>query len=205
MKKVSKENRTGRAAEMRGGFTLVEVVVAIGILAVAVLPLIALMAIGVQANRESAERSRAALIAESIFSELRQSSAESGPIVRLKSDGPPDGQYWKGAGSLASLPGKAVYLAYDREGQVVNEYGEGTYGQGDPSAPLEVTSMVKVSFEDAASGGKLYGGAGSTIEESKGLIKVVVSVEYPVVARAESRLAYPFTTYMNLTNRAAVP
>jgi general secretion pathway protein I len=113
-------------AEARG-FTLVEVVVAIGILAVAVLPLIALMALGVQTNRESAQRSRAALMAESIFSELRQSSAETGAIVRVRSDGALDGQYWNAPKTAGALAGKAVYLAYDQDGQVVQEYGQGAY------------------------------------------------------------------------------
>ena len=98
--------RTGVKAAGAAGFTLVEVVVAIGIVATAVLPLIALMALGVKANRESGERSRAALIAESIFAELRQSSVDSGPIVRVKPDGPADEQYWGCAGDAGEPAGQ---------------------------------------------------------------------------------------------------
>ncbi|MEM7147504.1 MAG: hypothetical protein AAF591_20480 [Verrucomicrobiota bacterium] len=204
MKVLRRDSEAGRSDVRGGGFTIVEVVVAIGIFAVAVLPLIALMAMGVQSNQESAERSRAAMIAESIFSELRQSSSATGPIVRVRSDGSPKNQYWGTPGSLSAIPGREVYLAYDADGEVVNEYGAGRYGTGDPSAPMEVTAIVKVAFEDAESGGKLYKDAGSEIEESKGLIKVEVSVEYPVVAAAESRRAYTFVAYMNLTDTAAL-
>ena len=61
--------------------------------------------------------------------------------------------------------------------------------------------MVMVSFEKASSGGgKLYRDAGPGIVESEGLIKVVVSVEYPVLGRADNRFVYRFVSYMNLTD-----
>ena len=75
---------------VREAFSLIEVVVAVGIVAVAIIPLIGLLSVGADTQREANLESRAVLVAESILANLKRSNSVSGLIVRVGSTGVPD-------------------------------------------------------------------------------------------------------------------
>src|SRR5437660_1551241 len=70
--------RTRRRAAIRGGFSLIEVTLAVGIIAFAMLTLVALLPIGISANRAAAEQARAAQTVNAIALAIR--SAKANPL-----------------------------------------------------------------------------------------------------------------------------
>lgn len=88
----------GRFRLLAQGFSLVEVVLAIGVVSFALLSIMALLPLGLKTNRISAEESRAANILTAVEGDLRNSSAGTGtsliyelPTPYKATAGPPAG------------------------------------------------------------------------------------------------------------------
>jgi len=60
-------------SEIRNGFTIIEVLLAIGILAVSITAVLFLFAMGMRSHRRALDRSRAALLAETVANHLQTS------------------------------------------------------------------------------------------------------------------------------------
>jgi len=199
------------------GFTLIEVVITMGLIATALLPLIALMALATDSQREANEESIAMMISQSIFADLRKSSEKMGVLVRKSSNYPeipgasPDADY-------DQIPtGSNYYVVYgmdpdwasfggasgtnvDRGAKPLRksslgEFNSGT-GSGDATNDVLSTHMVEIQITPEVESGPSQGGV-----YEPGLSRVSVSVEVPAVAPAGERRKYVFSSYLTLTDR----
>ncbi len=139
--------RVSKRRGMRGGFSLVEIALALAILVVAILPLILLLGVGLQASRESYEETVAAQIAHSIYEDLVIMSLSSETSIRTGDPSPFNTtalnfeRYFDRSGiylgdSLATIPeGMDVYFVARAEIQVSDSDAlDQTYRHIDPDA-----------------------------------------------------------------------
>lgn len=114
------------------GFTLVEVTMAIGIAAVSLLGVVALLPMGISSNRDSVNMTHAASVAESLVMDLR-SVAESG-TSRLY--------------GLTLEPGESPALVYCKtDGSKVSDAAEADYRAAVtvvPAASIHTPTTVRV-------------------------------------------------------------
>jgi type II secretory pathway pseudopilin PulG len=73
-----RRGRTVRFRRRKGGFSLVEVTIAIGITVVAILSVIGLLSVGIRSNRISVEETRASTLLTLVEADLRNTLAGSG-------------------------------------------------------------------------------------------------------------------------------
>jgi type II secretory pathway pseudopilin PulG len=126
--------------DQSAGFTLVENVMAIAVVASTVLPLIGLLALSTETQRNSEFRDQAVVIVRQIDGDLRSSTGETGPLVRetgLSADNE-DGA-WPYAGELGSLlraglaGERAFFLSYGEDLQPLRKIDSSIYGKGTPA------------------------------------------------------------------------
>lgn len=155
---------------VRSGFSLMEVVISVGVLAVAVPVIMAMMVAGTRSSRVATEETQAALVVRTVLQELRAARDGKGALVE---------------GSLAwpEFPagGGRLVFSVNAEGELVEQLGAAKYGTG--VQDREVRYLV------SASGG-VYRRDGEP--DSEVLSRVVVSVETPPVAKAEDRRQFEF-------------
>jgi len=153
-----------------GGFSLMEVVIAVGVLAVAIPVIMAMMVSGLRSSRVATDETQAALIARSVMQEIRSARQGTGGLVE---------------GTLAwpEFPGGGDRLVFsvDAGGRLLERMEDGAYATGvrEPDVQYLVSA--------AGTPHRLEGGADLEV-----LSKVVVSVETPPGARAEDRRKFEF-------------
>ena len=72
-------NRKSRIAHRRSGFTLIEILLAIGILAIGITAVLFLFTMGARSHRRAVDRTRSSLLAETVINQIRADLAESLP------------------------------------------------------------------------------------------------------------------------------
>jgi len=99
-------------------FSLTEVVIAMGVAAVAFTSIIALFPLGLNMSKESYEATQAALIAQTIMSDLRdQVSSTSGKLIQKTGTNAMSSDNYETIPMTASSGGtdRYIYLAYDQQ------------------------------------------------------------------------------------------
>jgi type II secretory pathway pseudopilin PulG len=99
-------------------FSLTEVVIAMGVAAVAFTSIIALFPLGLNMSKESYEATQAALIAQTIMSDLRdQVSSTSGKLIQKTGTNAMSSANYETIPMTASSGGtdRYIYLAYDQQ------------------------------------------------------------------------------------------
>jgi type II secretory pathway pseudopilin PulG len=100
-------------------FSLTEVVIAMGVAAVAFTSIIALFPLGLNMSKESYEATQAALIAQSILADLRdQNSSTSGKLIQKSGTNAMTNANYEiipMTGTLGPLADRYIYLAYDQQ------------------------------------------------------------------------------------------
>jgi len=183
-------------ASHRRGFSLAETVIAVGIVAAALLPLVALLGTTTRSELTSSDRMSAALIAEAVFEELAASASD--PALFIHSSEGTGGLNRMKVFSGGMAGGEAViYLAGGVEGGVIEAVDEGIYESGYSTAgvvaPGELPGTLlrlELTSEDGGEAGTPGGG---------GLIRVRLSVEHPAGAGRSDRQKEVFETFLNLS------
>jgi uncharacterized protein (TIGR02598 family) len=169
-----------RKPRIPNGFSLVEVMLSIGIVSFAVVGVLTAFPIGIEAARDSRDETTAALIADDIFTRMR-----SQPFNRVKvpyqgafkqvdlSFVSPTTQGWVANNSQ----GNESIFYYARDGQPANAASGGNFG-GRPAS----TGAVKA--DDAYFGAQLYvtkftWGPDGSLLFLPGLARVMVEISWP--------------------------
>ena len=188
-------------------FSLTEVVIAMGVAAVAFTSIIALFPLGLNMSKESYEATQAALIAQTIIADLSDygSAKAGGKIIQIT------GTNAMNANNYTTIPMKYdkgatadryVYLAYDQQirtdssnSPIMLRPTTSVVSLNGPADPQWFTNgtngpilLVKVSIKHSF----LLGGLAST-NNSENPQRVDVTVESPASAPATNRTQYVFT------------
>lgn len=154
------------------GFSLVEVVLALGIISFVLVAIFGLFPVGYKNAQESRRETRAAYLAEQILNDLRSSPFTSASIL-----------HEDGNGVLEALPaldlslsGKRA-LACDNQNAITRQIGEADYSNGVADPNAEFLAQVQV-----------------TPTEFDHLSEITVEVSAPVSAPLSARSRYSFHT-----------
>jgi hypothetical protein len=196
-------------------FSLTEVVIAMGVAAVAFTSIIALFPLGLNMSKESYESTQAALIAQTILADLRDmgSSSTGGKLIQIT------GTNAIAAPNYTIIPmtvkqnnnsaaDRYVYLAYDQQVRTDSSNNpimlrpcassSSFNGPNDPSWFTNGTNgpilLVKISIKHSF----LLGGLPAT-NVSANPQRVDVTVESPASAPATNRVQYIFTGVIHQT------
>jgi len=179
-------------------FSLTEVVIAMGVAAVAFTSIISLFPLGLGMSRESHEETQAAILAQSLMADLRDAGSAQAGGKLIQTNGLKDlttGNYtnvpMSGSSSLAD---RFIYLAYDQKirtdalNNPVMLRPCAADGPNEPDWFRNGTNgpnfLVKVSIKHS-----FRLGMGSTANPQR----VDVSVEFPASLKSTNRTQYLFT------------
>jgi len=160
------------------GFSLVEVMLAVGIVAFAVVGVLTAFPVGIEAARDSRDETTAALIADDVFTRMRSQPFTSVriPQVPFKTVSLATSPGWNGAG-----PNYQDLFCYARNGQPANAAGGGTLGQGPQSGSSyksdEGYFAVRIYVRNNPYQGKTTDGSISAMTD---LACVILEVSWPV-------------------------
>jgi type II secretory pathway pseudopilin PulG len=198
-------------------FTLVEVLLTMGIIVLGMLPVLALLTIAVREQGGANQESVASIIAQGVYSDLRRSRGDMGGILYRHSStfdlgnpaSDPDGDF--SVQSLGVSPGD-VYIVYglmesaagsnDWIHTPLEEITASDYTDG--SSNINGTHIVRIHYEDQAAGITHQSTAGTSAGADvfkPRLYEVTVSIEQPSNAPAANRRSLDFKAYMTLSDR----
>ena len=155
------------------GFSLVEVVLALGVIAFALVGIMGLFPVAMKSAQESQRETRATLIAQQIFSDLRVSSGANRFVISGPAANNTNGL------SLAS-PGN-IYLAFNTNGAPLAPVAPSVFSNSCPDGPAHFYVNVAVD----------------TNTGFPNLSRVQATVEAPAAAPSANRSKYTFVTLMN--------
>ncbi|MFV0415203.1 MAG: hypothetical protein ACK5NG_02425 [Chthoniobacterales bacterium] len=165
----------------RSAFSLVEITIALGIIAFALVGIMGLLPVAMRAANESQWETRATFIAESIMGELRSSSPDQTFIATAATD-PASWESGPGRLSVNLAANNTYYILYDDEGEPV-----GTQSGASPVASNSPgVFLAQVSIQQQAA-------------PMTNLSRVNVRVEVPASAPANRRSLYHFVTLLKNT------
>ena len=166
------------------GFTLVEITLAIGIFAFAIVAIMALFPIGLQSANESRVGTIVTQIARTVLSDLRTGEFKKARIITEPL--PTTGAAPTGTGvvefDLSANPPTPTYLLYTAGGKIKSVSTSGKYATGHATGDF----IVKIESKLVQ----------TTIPV---LAQVTVTVEAPASAPATNRTKYPIVTLMGDT------
>ena len=197
-------------------FSLTEVVIAMGVAAVAFTSIIALFPLGLNMSKESYEATQAALIAQTIIGDLSDvgSSQTGGKLIQIKgTNAITANNYinipmtWN-ATPVGATADRYIYLAYDQQIRTDSSNSPimlrptasfvSLNGPADPNWFTRGTNgpilLVKISIKHSF----LYAGPAGT-NASANPQRVDVTVESPASAPATNRVQYVFTGIIHQT------
>ena len=180
----------------QSAFSLTEVVIAMGVAAVAFTSIIALFPLGLNMSKESYEATQAALIAQSIMADLSdQTSSTQGKVIQKTGSNNMDSNNYvvipmTGTTSLAD---RDIYLAYDQNIR--------TDSSNNPIMlrPFAITNTPNTWFRDGTNNGLLL--VKVSLKHSFRMSptgtanpqRVDITIESPASAKATNRVQYVFS------------
>lgn len=153
-------------------FTLVEISIAVGIFAVAIVAILALFPVGLRSAYESRTESVVTQIARAVLSDLRTGTFNK---ARIAINTTPNFLEY----DLALVAPTPVYLTYNSEGKVIAQITAESYALPIPPADYIVTLESKLVATAVPP-----------------LTQVTVTVQSPASAPASARRKYPVVTFM---------
>ncbi len=167
------------AASRPAGFTLVEIALAVGIFAFAIVAIMALFPVGLKSASESRIQTIVAQIARTVLSDLRTGDFKAARVVTSP---PPANPLTFTAFDLSQPAAPTVYLLYKSDGTVLAASTAAKYASGDVTGDFFVKIDSKLVQATAPV-----------------LAQVTVTVEAPAAAKSANRTAYPVVTLMGDT------
>jgi type II secretory pathway pseudopilin PulG len=155
-------------------FSLIEVALALGVAAFSLVAILGLFPMAVQTAQEARRETRATMIAQSVFAEIKSGDLTKARIK--KSAGDDDSDFIAPFDMTTGTGAKGI--AYGEEGSPVGEI-TASFDQPAPGIAGAIHG-ARIQWEPAATGSRL--------------IRVTVTVETPVAAKTADRRRYPFTT-----------
>ena len=194
-----------RPLREQSAFSLTEVVIAMGVAAVAFTSIIALFPLGLNMSKESYEATQAAVIAQTIMADLSdQASAGSGKLIQITGTNAMSSANYETIPLMAASGGtdRYIYLAYDQQIRTDSSNSPvmlrpsasfvSLNGPADPTWFTRGTNgpilLVKVSLKHSF----LYTGPASPTSSGNPQ-RVDVTVESPASAPATNRVQYVFS------------
>lgn len=184
-----------------GAFSLTEVVVALGIFAVSMVGVLALFPVASSTGRESSEETQAAILAETIISDLRTSTSAKGKSGGWIVRGPNtfNSLQWLRPISLTNL--STNFVVYDLIPRVNSSGPDGVGMIGQPIALKAIfTNLTGTLYSNAISTtGAVYGSriAISPFTNFPGLARVTVTVDAPVSVNSTNRRSLEFSSILS--------
>ncbi len=161
------------------GFSLVEIVLALGILSFAIVAILGLFPIAMNDARESKNETHAAMIAQLILGQLRSQPADASsfPVGTNATDGNATTGNWG-----VDLKDSVEYCAfYSDAGEPLRRATPAQYTSGDvPAAVSKAAYKVRMKVEPEV--------------PRAGLSKVTIDVSYPCAVPLENRRSFSFVT-----------
>ena len=191
-----------RPLREQSAFSLTEVVIAMGVAAVAFTSIIALFPLGLNMSKESYEATQAAVIAQSIMADLSdQASAGSGKLIQKTGTNAMSAANYETIQLMAASGGtdRYIYLAYDQQIRTDSSNSPvmlrpcassvSLDGPNEPpwfktNAPAGAIFLVKVSLKHSFR----MSAAGTSNPQ-----RVDVTIESPANAPATNRVQYVFS------------
>jgi type II secretory pathway pseudopilin PulG len=169
-------SRRARAAG-QGAFSLIEIVLAIGVISFALVGILGLFPVALDAATSSQRETQAVLLARTIFSDLKSTTATNTYLVKKK-DFKPDANSPDDLIKVnLSIPGTYV-LAYDMDGVPLGEYA-GKFDAGVPNSAF--LAQVDVTTNNLPLGSSA----------------ISITVGVPGAAAKKHRQSYSFVSYMD--------
>lgn len=157
----------------RLGFSLLEIVLALSVIAFAIIGILGLFPAAMKTARESQNETRATLIAQQIFSDLKLAKGTNRWLTFV--DSPPL-VITNFSLSTESAP---AYIAYDAGGSAVTNLSAAEF----PNSFSNAIFLAEVSVR--------------TNTGLSGLSRVQTTIETPAIAPSTNRSKYTFVTLMN--------
>lgn len=171
MKYRKKASLTCRAA-----FTLIEIALSLGIASFALIGILGVIPIAVEAAKQSQDETRATFIASTIIETLR-SGPESEGILQLQAN--PEAPFaYESIALRTSIEPVTHDLAYDNEGLFLGRADDYNYETGENSLPGTIFI------------------ARLTLRKDRELVETEVSVETPAIAPERNRKKYSYVTFL---------
>ncbi|MCX6972135.1 MAG: prepilin-type N-terminal cleavage/methylation domain-containing protein [Verrucomicrobia bacterium] len=158
------------------GFSLIEVVLALGVIAFALVGIMGLFPVAMRSAQESQRETRATLIAQQIFSDLRVASGTNRMYVRGPS---PTNSSWIVTNFSLATDSNTAFLAYDQTGSGLTNNLNSANSATNPAAIFLATITVDTNTGTA------------------NLSRVQATIEAPAAAPSANRTKYTFVTLMN--------
>ncbi len=157
-------------------FSLIEIVLALGVIAFALVGIMGLFPVAMKSAQESQRETRATLIAQQIFADLRVASGTNRMLVHGASAGTPSAL----TTNFNLSQNTNAFLAYDADGQ----------GLALPVSASDFSSSVPAATFLASI-------AADTNTGVSNLTRVQATIEAPASAPSTNRSKYTFVTLMN--------
>jgi Tfp pilus assembly protein PilV len=182
-------------------FSLTEVVIALGIFAVSMVGVLALFPVASSTGRESSEETQAAILAETIISDLRTSTSAKGRSFGWIVRGPNtfNASQWLRPVSLTN--DSTNFVVYDLIPRVNSSGPDGVGMIGQPIALKAIfTNLTATTYSNAInSTGAVFGSriAIQPLTNLPGMALVTVTVDSPVSANSTNRRNYQFSSVLS--------
>jgi len=173
--------------QLEAAFSLIEIVLALGIISFALVGILGLFPVAIDAATNSQRETQAALIARSIFGDLKSQTG----AIRYLVVGPIQNWTFSGEDSRTRIAvnlgqNKSHYLAYDNQNArplTDSSDSESSYTNGRSDAGY----MAKISVSDTI--------ADPTTTLPADMVQVQVTVSCPAVAKESARKSYVFASW----------
>ena len=152
---------------------MIEVVLALGVIAFALVGIMGLFPVAMKSAQESQRETRATLIAQQIFSDLRTGTSSNRFLVY--------GTNSTNTSLIISSSGSNVYLAYDTNGVPVTPISSGAFSTSYADRAVSFLASVTVDTNTGMSN----------------LSRIQTTIETPAAAPSTNRSKYTFVTLMN--------
>lgn len=185
----------------KGAFSLTEVVVALGIFAVSMVGVLALFPVASSTGRESSEETQAAILAETIISDLRTSTSAKGKSGGWIVRGPNTFNSLQWLRPINLTNPSTNFVVYDLIPRVNSSGPDGVGMIGQPIALKAIfTNLTGANYSNAISTtGAVYGSriAISPFTNFPGLARVTVTVDAPVSVNSTNRRGLEFSSILS--------
>lgn len=159
------------------GFSLVEIVLALAVIAFALVGIMGMFPVAMRSAQESQRETRATFIAQQIFSDLRSGTATNRFVISTTNQPP-------GPGDLVTVglnTNGTNFVGFGADGRPVRTITSGDFSGGTPDVALAFLARVAVNTNTGLSN----------------LSRVETTIETPAAANTTNRSRYSFVTLMN--------